>query len=225
MVERLVANEKAAGPIPVSRSRKPVTLGWPFFFHALPRDVFGSMLPHSMQHLAVIIDGNRRWAEANGLPAFEGHRRGYENVKTIARAAYARGLTHFTVFAFSTENWKRAKDEVAHLMGLLMTAFTTDLPFFAKENIRLRVIGRREGLSDELVRTIDAAETETAGHDGGQLNICFNYGGRAEITDAVRALFAQGVKPEAVTEGAIASKLWKVRWSGAIRRFAGCGTA
>jgi undecaprenyl diphosphate synthase len=161
-----------------------------------------------MNHLAVIIDGNRRWAKANGLPAFEGHRRGYENVKTIARAAFKRGLSHFTVFAFSTENWKRAADEVAHLMALLMTAFTTDLPFFAKEHIRLRIIGRREGLSEELIRTIDAAERETAGNAGGQLNICFNYGGRAEITDAVRALVAEGIRPADVTEEKIASKLW-----------------
>lgn len=161
-----------------------------------------------MQHIAFILDGNRRWAKDQGLASFEGHLRGYENLKTIALAAFARGIPNMTAFVFSTENWKRAKDEVSYLMDLVVKAFTTDLGFFADKNVRLRIIGLRDGLSPKVLAAIDNAETKTAGNTGGQLNLCFNYGGRAEIVEAVRKLVADGVNPEEITDEAIASRLW-----------------
>lgn len=161
-----------------------------------------------INHLAIILDGNRRWAKENGLPSLEGHRRGYDNVKTIGLAALSRGIAHFTVFAFSTENWKRSAEEVGYLMDLLHHALTAELDFYMKNDIRLRVIGRREGLSEKLVAAIADAEARTANNARGQLNICINYGGRAEIVDAVKRLLAEGAKPEEITEELMASKVW-----------------
>ncbi len=161
-----------------------------------------------INHLAIILDGNRRWAKENGLPSLEGHRRGYDNVKAIGLAALDRGIAHFTVFAFSTENWKRSAEEVGYLMDLLHHALTAELDFYMRNDIRLRVIGRREGLSEKLVAAIADAEARTANNARGQLNICINYGGRAEIVDAMKRLLAEGAKPEEITEELVASKVW-----------------
>lgn len=161
-----------------------------------------------MEHLAIIPDGNRRWAKAHGLPAFEGHRRGYENIKTIGKAALARGVRRLTFFAFSTENWKRSETEVAYLMDLLHAALAKDVDFYLKEGIRLKVIGRREGLSEKLLAAIDAAERRTAGGAAGELRICLNYGGRAEIVEAAKALIRDGARAEDLTEEAFAARLW-----------------
>ena len=161
-----------------------------------------------IKHLAIILDGNRRWAKKRGLPTLEGHRRGYDNVKTIGLAALDRGIGHLTVFAFSTENWKRSSEEVGYLMDLLYHALTAELGFYMENNVRLKVVGLREGLSEKLVSAIDEAEHVTSGNTRGQLNLCINYGGRAEIVAAVRQLVADGVKSEDVTEELIASKTW-----------------
>lgn len=161
-----------------------------------------------IKHLAIILDGNRRWAKERGLPTMEGHRRGYDNVKTVGLAALERGIEQLTVFAFSTENWKRSEQEVGYLMDLLHRALTTDLAFYQENDVRLRVIGRREGLSEQLLAAIDEAERATSGNTRGQFNLCINYGGRAEIVDAVRRLVADGARPEDVTEERIAARVW-----------------
>ncbi len=161
-----------------------------------------------MKHLAIILDGNRRWAKEHGFPSFEGHRRGYENVKSVGLAALERGVEQFTVFAFSTENWKRGKEEVGYLMELLHRALTAEIDFYQKNNVRLRVIGRRDGLSETLVTAIGEAEAKTAGNTRGQFNLCVNYGGRAEILDAIKLLAAEGVRLEDITEELVASKMW-----------------
>ncbi|HTK59625.1 MAG TPA: polyprenyl diphosphate synthase [Candidatus Baltobacteraceae bacterium] len=161
-----------------------------------------------MRHLAIIPDGNRRWAKARGLPALEGHRRGYENIKRVGSLCLERGIEQMTFFAFSTENWQRGQDEVSYLMDLIRTALEKDVDFYLKEGVRLRVIGRRQGLSDKLVAAIDAAERRTAGGARGQLNICLNYGGRAEIVEAVRAIMKDGTPPEAVDEELISKRVW-----------------
>lgn len=161
-----------------------------------------------IKHLAIVLDGNRRWAKANGLPTLEGHRRGYDNVKTIGLAALERGIEHFTVFAFSTENWKRTTEEVGYLMGLLLHALTAEVDFFMKNNIRLKVIGRREGLSEQIQKAIIDAETRTALNTKGQINLCINYGGRAEIVDTVKQILTEGHKPEEITEEFLSSKMW-----------------
>lgn len=161
-----------------------------------------------MEHIAFILDGNRRWARAHGLPTFEGHRRGYETMKTMAREVFARGIPYMTVYAFSTENWKRAEDEVSYLMGLVVQAFTNDLSYFADEGIRLRIFGLREGLSAPVLEGIERAERETAGNTHGQLNVCFNYGGRAELVRAAQQLVREGVSADAITEDMISARLW-----------------
>jgi undecaprenyl diphosphate synthase len=161
-----------------------------------------------LKHLAIILDGNRRWARSQGLPTLEGHRRGYDNVKTIGVAAIERGIKHFTVFAFSTENWKRSAEEVSYLMDLLYLLLTTEIDFLRKHDVRLQVIGRREGLSEKIQKAIVEAEAATASHSRGQFNVCINYGGRAEIVDAVKAIISEGHRPEEITEEFIASKIW-----------------
>jgi len=162
----------------------------------------------SLTHLALILDGNRRWAKTNGLPTLEGHRRGYDNLKTIGLAALERGMTHVSAFVFSTENWNRSAEEVSYLMDLLYKAIVDEVGFFMEHDVRLKVVGSRERLSDKLRQAIDAAEVRTAGNGRGQMNLCLNYGGRAEIVEAARALVAEGTRPEAVTEAVLAARMW-----------------
>ncbi|NQV90457.1 di-trans,poly-cis-decaprenylcistransferase [Candidatus Uhrbacteria bacterium] len=161
-----------------------------------------------MKHLAIILDGNRRWAKERKLPSLEGHRKGYENVKTIGLAALDRGVEHFSVFAFSTENWKRSQEEVGYLMELLFLALTKELDFFLEHDVRLKVVGRREGLSDKIQCAIDEAETKTALGTRGQINLCINYGGRAEIVDGIKKLIAQGKTVEEIDEELVSGALW-----------------
>ncbi|MEK7619774.1 MAG: polyprenyl diphosphate synthase [Patescibacteria group bacterium] len=161
-----------------------------------------------MKHLAIILDGNRRWARQQGLPTLEGHRRGYENVKTIGLAALERGVEHFSVFSFSTENWKRSQEEVGYLMELLLRVLTSEVDFFLEHGVRLRVVGRREGLSIPIQEAIDLATDKTAGGTHGQFNLCLNYGGRAEIVDGVKKIVAQGVDPGTIDEDFVGASLW-----------------
>lgn len=162
----------------------------------------------ALRHLAIILDGNRRWAKAHGLPTLEGHRRGYDNVKTIGLACLDRDISHLTVFAFSTENWTRSTEEVGYLMDLLLTALTKEVDFYMSHGIRLRIVGGRQGLSEKLIAAIDAAEEKTASGTAGQLNLCINYGGRAEIVDAARRLVAEGKKAEEITEESLGAAMW-----------------
>lgn len=161
-----------------------------------------------MKHLAMILDGNRRWARSHNLPTLEGHRRGYENVKTIGLAALQRGVEHFSVFAFSTENWKRSQEEVGYLMGLLLRVLTDDVGFFLEHGVRLRVVGRREGLSAPILEAIDLATNKTASGMRGQFNLCLNYGGRAEIVDGVKKLVEQGVDLGTLDEQLVGASMW-----------------
>lgn len=161
-----------------------------------------------LRHLAIIPDGNRRWAAAHGLPSLEGHRRGYAKIKEIARACFDRGIPMLTVFAFSTENWRRAKEEVSYLMDLLRLALEKDTADYVRRGVRLRVLGGRDGLPDGLRAAIETAEAESAAGTQGQINICLDYGGRAEIVAGVRRLLAEGVPAEEVTEEKVSAALW-----------------
>lgn len=161
-----------------------------------------------VQHIAFILDGNRRWAKARSLPTFEGHRRGYDNLKTIGLACLERRIRHITAFVFSTENWNRSKDEVSYLMDLLYKAIAVEIGFFVENDVRLKVLGSRDRLSPKLCEAIDAAEARTADFRRGQMNLCLNYGGRAEIIDAVKTLAAEGARPDQVTEELLASRMW-----------------
>jgi undecaprenyl diphosphate synthase len=141
--------------------------------------------PH---HVAIIMDGNGRWAKARGLPRVAGHRRGADAVRRVVRGAGELGIPVLTLFAFSTENWTRPADEVADLMGLLRHYLRSELDELRKNGARLRVIGNRDGLAADIVRDIAEAETMTAGNTRIDVNICINYGSRDEIINAARSL-------------------------------------
>lgn len=161
-----------------------------------------------LKHLAVIMDGNRRWAKDNGLPSFEGHRQGYDKMKEVGQWCIDRGITTLTVYAFSTENWNREEVEVNYLMDLLYKAVTTEVEEFNKRGIRLKIIGTRERLSEKLVKAIAEAEERTQNNDKGTLNICLNYGGRLEIVDAVKKIIAKGIPVDQITEKTISENIW-----------------
>lgn len=162
----------------------------------------------SIKHLAIIMDGNRRWAKERGMISVQGHREGYETLKRIGIACLERGIRILTVFAFSTENWKRTEEEVGYLMDLLESALRNELAFFKSKEIRIRVIGRRDGLRPSVCSAIEDAERETAHFSACTLCLCVNYGGRAEIVDACKALVAKGVSADQIDEHAIASNLY-----------------
>jgi undecaprenyl diphosphate synthase len=166
------------------------------------------MSDHGVKHLAIIMDGNRRWAKERGLPSVEGHRRGYETLKQCGDWCLARGIETLTVFAFSTENWKRAADEVSFLMDLLERAFRDEAEFFLQRGVRVRVLGRRDGLRPSVLRAIENIEERTKDNDKLTLAVCFNYGGRAELVDAVKSIAVEGISAEAIDEGTIAKRLY-----------------
>ena len=143
-------------------------------------------------HVALVMDGNGRWAKRRGLPRTLGHQAGVEALKRIVQACPDLGVSALTVFGFSTENWSRPVAEVAELMALPQRYFRSDLPRLEREGVRVRVVGRDEGLSRDLVKICREAEARTAHNSRLFLNIAFNYGGQADIADAARR-FAQEV--------------------------------
>ena len=160
------------------------------------------------QHIGFIIDGNRRWAKEHGLPTYEGHLAGYNGLKDVLLETLARGVKYASAYVFSTENWKRSEEEIGHLMGLLLKVLESDVPIFVEHNVRLRVVGSREGLSVAIRKAIDKAEATTAELDGGELLLCLNYGGYLEITDAVKNIVLSGVAADDVTPELIAQNLY-----------------
>ncbi|OXE36674.1 MAG: di-trans,poly-cis-decaprenylcistransferase [Phenylobacterium zucineum] len=155
-------------------------------------------------HVAIIMDGNGRWAKRRGLPRTLGHRAGVEALKRTVAAAPELGIRSLTVFGFSTENWRRPAAEVAELMALPKRYFESDLARLERDGVRVRAVGRREGLSPELRAMLIQAEARTAHNDAFQLQIAFNYGGQADIVDAARKLaqdVAEGrARPEDISE-------------------------
>lgn len=160
------------------------------------------------KHIGFIVDGNRRWAKKHGLPTYEGHLAGYNTVQEIVTATYEAGVEYVTCYIFSTENWKRSEDEVSKLMGLILRLLTSDLPIFEKNNIRLRVIGSRDKVSDKILAAIDNAESVTANNTAGTLAICFNYGGQLEIVDAVKKIVQSGMSADDITTDLIARNIY-----------------
>ena len=159
-------------------------------------------------HIGFILDGNRRWAKEKGLPKLVGHKKGYENLKTIAQDCFDRGIKVVSAFIFSTENWKREKSEVDYLMDLALKLFKNDLKELLEKNIRLVVSGSRDKLSQKLIEAIDEAQAQTSSNTGGIINICFNYGGQGEITEATRRIIQSGVSAEKVTPELIRDNLY-----------------
>jgi undecaprenyl diphosphate synthase len=138
------------------------------------------------RHVAIITDGNGRWAQARGLPVVAGHEAGADAVKARLRDAAQLGIRELTVYSFSTENWSRPPDEVAALMGMFSRRIAEETPELRDEGVRMRFIGRREGVAPALVEQMRWAEAETAGGDAITLFVAFNYGGRTEILDAAQ---------------------------------------
>ena len=138
------------------------------------------------RNVAIIMDGNARWARERGLPVLEGHRVGAQTLKQTVRNAVRLDLRELTVYAFSTENWTRPREEVEGLMAMFAELIESETPELDGEGVRMRFVGRREGVSDELIDRMEWAEERTAGNDRMALFVAFNYGGRAEIVDAAR---------------------------------------
>ena len=160
------------------------------------------------RHIGFIVDGNRRWAKQHGLPAYEGHLAGYNALKDVALETLHQGVKCVSAYVFSTENWKRSEEEVGHLMGLLLKMLKADVPIFIENNVRLRVIGSKERLSDALVEAINNAEAKTADLRGGDLVLCLNYGGHLEIADAVKKIVQSGISSEDVTPELVAQNIY-----------------
>jgi undecaprenyl diphosphate synthase len=163
------------------------------------------------RHVAIIRDGNGRWAAARGLPRAEGHRRGVEALRRTIRAAGEIGIEFVTIFSFSAENWSRPASEVHELMGLLRRFIRNDLAELHKNNVRVRVIGERQTLDPEIGRLLVEAEELTKNNDGLTLVVAFNYGARQEIARAARRIAEEAMKgrfdPAAVTPDTVAQFL------------------
>ncbi|HUQ23491.1 MAG TPA: polyprenyl diphosphate synthase [Gaiellaceae bacterium] len=156
----------------------------------------------------MIMDGNGRWAERRGLPVADGHREGTRALRRTVEAAIDLGVTSLAVYAFSTENWSRPADEVESLMEIFGETIERELPDLARQGVRTRFIGRSDRAPDELRRRMAALEAETAANDRLSLWIAFDYGGRAELVEAARALIDAGVEAADVDEDALAAHLY-----------------
>ncbi|CAN5693145.1 isoprenyl transferase [soil metagenome] len=172
---------------------------------SLARQVNFDRLP---QHVAVIMDGNGRWAAQRHLPRVEGHRAGIESVREVVEGSARLGIQVLTLYAFSVENWKRPATEVSTLMLLLKRYLRLELNTLLGNNIRFKVIGRVEELSRDVQQELRAAENKTAANTGMQFNIALNYGGRAEIIEATRRMIASGIDPQDVDEARFSGFLY-----------------
>jgi len=164
-----------------------------------------SAVPH---HVAIIMDGNRRWARSRALPELEGHAAGVEAIRAILRHAVRRGIPVLTLYAFSRENWARDDAEVRGLFGLLEAAIRSETAELKVQGVRIGLLGRLDELPEDTRRSIAAALAETEGGSRLRLNIAFNYAGRTEIVDAVRRLIEHGTRSEDVDEAAIEAALY-----------------
>jgi undecaprenyl diphosphate synthase len=160
------------------------------------------------KHLGFILDGNRRWARQHSLPEFDGHLAGYNALREVIEACFEADVPYVSIYAFSTENWKRDKREVSGLMKLATHAVTSDLKRFVDRNIRVRYAGRRDGIGKKLLAAVERAEEATRDLSGGTLLLCFNYGGKQEIVDAVRQCLREGFTESQITEEAVSQRLY-----------------
>ena len=160
------------------------------------------------RHVAIIMDGNRRWARSKDLPELEGHVAGVEAIRGLLRHAVRRGVPVLTLYAFSRENWARSDDEVIGLFGLLESAIRSETDELKAQGVRVRLLGRLDELPDETRTSIDQALDATSEGTRLLLNIAFNYAGRTELVDAVRRLIAAGTAPEAIDEATVTAALY-----------------
>ena len=164
------------------------------------------------QHIAIIMDGNRRWAKDRGLTTKEGHKAGSKNLETIAKFCNKIGIKYLTVYAFSTENWKRTKEEVSALMFILKANLDAMLKRMDLENIKIRVIGEKENIPEDLIPRIEKLVEKTKNNTGLTLNIAFNYGGRAELVHAVKEISSKvqngEIKIEDINEEMVSNNIY-----------------
>lgn len=159
-------------------------------------------------HIAVIMDGNGRWAQRKGLGRLLGHREGYRTLKTVLLACSDLGVQCLTAYGFSVENWRRPEDEVGGLMTLIEEAARIELKDLKRNNVQCRVIGRLHEVPERTRTALQAMVDETAGNTGIVFNLAINYGGRAEIVDAIKAMISQGVLAEDVTEEMVSAHMY-----------------
>jgi undecaprenyl diphosphate synthase len=152
------------------------------------------------RHVAIIMDGNGRWAKKRGLPRLLGHRKGAKKLEEVVEYADSLGIKYLSVYAFSTENWKRSGIEISGLMMLFERYIKKKVAPFQAKHGRLRFAGRRDRMTDRLIRAFDEAERLTRDETGIQLILCVDYGGRQEIVDAVKKIVSEGIEPEQITE-------------------------
>lgn len=184
--------------------------------HRIDRAMSNTTEPNSPndfpKHIAIIMDGNGRWAEARGLPRLEGHRRGVEAVRSVVREARDLGIEYLTLYSFSTENWRRPKAEVFGLMQLFRSFFKRNLKELDEGNVRIRIIGRPERLDDDILGLIEQAAKTTEKNTGLNLTLAFNYGARAEIADAASSILedvvAGNIKVSDIDEDLIDARLY-----------------
>lgn len=177
------------------------------------------------KHVAIIVDGNGRWAKSRGMSRSKGHDEGLKNLKELAKYIYEKGISILSVYVFSTENFKREEKEVNHLMNLFVSYFSQDMNYFMDNNIKVVISGRDEPLPKKVIKTRDKIVEMTKNNTGGILNICLNYGGRAEIVDATRKIVNDGIKASDITEDLFKKYLYQdlddvdllIRTSGELR--------
>ncbi len=149
-------------------------------------------------HLGLVLDGNRRWAKAQGIPTMRGHKKGAEVFKDISLAAFDRGIKFVSAYVFSTENWQRTKEEVGYLMRLLVKTVEMHLDTYSSAGVKILIVGRRQGLDKNIIKVLDKAEAKTANNTRGTLALCFNYGGREEIVDVVKQAISKKLKEDQI---------------------------
>lgn len=161
-------------------------------------------------HLGFIMDGNRRWAKARSLPSFEGHREGHRAAKRVAEACFERGIRYVTLYAFSTENWQRAADEVSFIMKRLAVVVSArEIKYYQKNGIRIRFLGLRTNFEPILQKALRRTEEATKDLTRGTLAICLDYGGQQEIVDAVRKCVEDGLRADQITTEAISQRIYQ----------------
>ena len=151
-------------------------------------------------HVAIIVDGNGRWAKERGLPRIKGHDAGFDNLRELIRYIMSRGIKVLSLYVFSTENFKRAQEEVGHLMGLFVLMYKRELKLFMEDNLKVVFSGRDDPLPKSVIKARDELVEATKNNTGGIVNFCMNYGGRAEIMDAVKKIAKSGVDVDSLSD-------------------------
>ena len=163
--------------------------------------------PSMPRHVAIVMDGNGRWAKRRFMPRFFGHKQGVDALVRTVRACADRGIEYLTVFAFSSENWKRSSDEVSGLMGLVLVAVSKYLMKLSDEGVRIRIVGDRDAVADKVREAWDHAESVTAHNTRITLSVAFNYGGRWDVVQAARRAMKDGVRAEDLDEACLSARM------------------